>query len=57
MDELLAWLLFFGRLFLLMLLVGLPLLLIVIFVANAIYKRISPKLEEWERKRDQSSSI
>jgi hypothetical protein len=23
-------------------------------VANAIYKRISPKLEEWERRRDQS---
>jgi hypothetical protein len=54
MDELLAWLLFFGKLFLLMLLVGLPLLLIIIFLANAIYKRILPKLEEWERKRDQS---
>ena len=31
MDELLAWLLFFGKL----------------------YKLLSPKLEEWERKRDQ----
>jgi hypothetical protein len=54
MAELLAWLLFFGKLFLLMLLVGLPLLLIIIFLANAIYKRLSPKLEEWERKRDHS---
>ena len=55
MDELLAWLLFFGKLFLLMLLVGLPLLLIIIFLANAIYyKLLLPKLEEWERKRDQS---
>ncbi len=54
MNELLAWLLFFGKLFLLMILVGLPLLLIIIFLANAIYKRLSPKLEEWERKRDQS---
>jgi hypothetical protein len=54
MNELLAWLLFFGKLFLLMLLVGLPLLLIIIFLADAIYKRLSPKLEEWERKRDQS---
>jgi hypothetical protein len=54
MAEILAWLLFFGKLFLLMLLVGLPLLLIIIFLANAIYKRISPKLEEWERKRGQS---
>jgi len=54
MDEILAWLLFFGRLFFVMLLVGLPLLFIIIFLANAIYKRLSPKLEEWERKRDQS---
>jgi hypothetical protein len=54
MNELLAWLFFFGKLFLLMLLVGLPLLLIIIFLADAIYKRLSPKLEEWERKRDQS---
>lgn len=54
MDELLAWLLVLGKLFLLMLLVGFPLLLIIIFLANAIYKRLSPKLEEWERKRYQS---
>jgi hypothetical protein len=54
MAELLAWLLFFGKLFLVMLLVGLPLLLIIIFLANALYKLLSPKLEEWERKRDQS---
>ena len=55
MDELLAWLLFFGKLFLLMLLVSLPLLLIIIFLSNAIYyKLLLPKLEEWERKRDQS---
>jgi hypothetical protein len=54
MNELLAWLLFFGKLFLLMILVGLPLLLIIIFLANAIYKLLSPKLEEWERKSNQS---
>jgi hypothetical protein len=54
MAEILAWLLFFGKLFLVMLLVGLPLLLIIIFLANAIYRRLSPKLEEWERKRDRS---
>jgi choline-glycine betaine transporter len=54
MAELLAWLLFFGKLLLLMILVGLPLLLIIIFLANALYKLLSPKLEEWERKRDQS---
>ncbi|MFZ8859848.1 MAG: hypothetical protein ACO2PP_05025 [Thermocrinis sp.] len=54
MDELLAWLLFFGKLFLLMLLVGLPLLLIIIFLSNALYKLLLPKLEEWERRRDQS---
>jgi hypothetical protein len=54
MDEILAWLLFLVKLFLAMLLVGLPLLLIIIFLANAIYKRLSPKLEEWERKRNQS---
>jgi choline-glycine betaine transporter len=54
MDEILAWLLSFGMLLLVMLLVGLPLILIIIFLANALYKRLSPKLEEWERKKDQS---
>ncbi len=51
MDELLAWLLFFGKLFLVMLVISVPLLLIIVFLASTIYKRLFPKLEEWEKKK------
>jgi hypothetical protein len=52
MNELLAWLLFFGKLFLLMLLVGLPLLLIIVFLSNLIYKKIFTKI--FTKDEDQS---
>lgn len=34
-----------------MLLIGVPLILIIVFLANAVYKRISPKYEEFREKR------
>ncbi|QWK20372.1 MAG: hypothetical protein KNN13_03335 [Hydrogenobacter thermophilus] len=51
MDIILAWFFFLGKLLLLMLLIGVPLILIIVFLANAIYKRISPKYEELREKR------
>ncbi len=39
MDAVIAWLLFFVKLVLAMLIVGIPLLLVVIFIANIIYRK------------------
>lgn len=49
--ELVGLLLFLGKLLLLMLAVGLPLLLLVVFLSDKIYKKIGPKYEELREKR------
>ena len=41
MESLFAWLLFFLKLMLLFLIVGLPMLLIIILLANFIYKKLN----------------
>lgn len=57
MDNLLAWLFFLVKLIFAMFLIGIPLLLIIVFLANALYKRVIPryeKLKEGKIKEDQS---
>lgn len=51
MENLISLLLFFGKLLLLMLLVGLPLLLIIVFISDKVYKKIGPRYEELREKR------
>ncbi len=51
MENLINLLLFFGKLLLLMLLVGLPFLLIIVFVADKVYRKVGPRYEELREKR------
>ncbi|MEJ5339625.1 MAG: hypothetical protein ACK42C_03745 [Aquificaceae bacterium] len=51
MENLINLFLFLGKLLLLMLLVGLPLLLIIIFIADRVYRKVGPKYEELRDKR------
>ncbi len=51
MEILIGLFLFLGKLLLLMLLVGLPFLLIIIFIADKVYKRVGPRYEELRDKR------
>lgn len=51
MENLINLLLFFRKLLLLMLLVGLPLLLIIVFISDKVYKKIGPRYEELSEKR------
>ncbi|SNZ14437.1 hypothetical protein [Hydrogenobacter hydrogenophilus] len=46
MTELLAFLTFLGKLLIAMLLIGIPLLLIIVFLSNFVYKRIFLKDED-----------
>jgi hypothetical protein len=46
MDELLALLIFLVKLFIAMLILGIPLLLIIVFLSHLIYKRIFTKDED-----------
>ncbi|WP_448588301.1 hypothetical protein [Thermocrinis sp.] len=41
MEELIAWFLFFLRVIVFVLIVGIPLILIIILLANFIYKRLN----------------
>lgn len=51
MENLINLLLFIGRFLLIMLLIGIPLLLIIIFIADKVYKRIEPKYEELRERK------
>lgn len=51
MESLIALLIFFAKLLLIMFLVGFPLLLIIIFISDKVYKKIAPKYEELREKR------
>ncbi len=51
MEILIGLFLFLGKLLLLMILVGLPFLLIIIFIADKVYKRVGPRYEELRDKR------
>ncbi|RMH06645.1 MAG: hypothetical protein D6699_02165 [Aquificota bacterium] len=51
MENLIALLVFFAKLLLLMFVVGFPLLLIVVFLADKIYRKVAPKYEELREKR------
>ncbi len=51
MEILIGLFLFLGKLLILMLLVGLPFLLIIILIADKVYKRVGPRYEELRDKR------
>ncbi len=51
MDNLLALLIFFLKLLLLIAIVGVPLLLVIIFIADRVYRKVAPKYEELREKR------
>ncbi len=51
MEALVALLIFLGKLLLLMIAIGLPLLLLIVFIADKVYKRLEPKYEEWREKK------
>ncbi|MCS7277398.1 MAG: hypothetical protein NZ531_00950 [Aquificaceae bacterium] len=51
MENLLNLLIFLGKLLLLMVVLGVPLFLIVAFVADKVYKKIEPKYEELRERR------
>ncbi|MDW8032685.1 MAG: hypothetical protein RMH93_03970 [Aquificaceae bacterium] len=51
MENLLNFFGFLMKLFLAILLVGLPLLLVVIFVADRVYRRVGPRYEELRERR------
>jgi hypothetical protein len=52
MYEILAFLIFLVKLFIAMLILGIPLLLIIVFLSNLIYKRIFTKI--FTKDEDQS---
>ncbi|MEJ7554020.1 MAG: hypothetical protein WKI46_07780 [Aquificaceae bacterium] len=51
MENLINLLLFLGKLLLLMVLVGLPLLLIIVFIADRVYRKVGPRYEELRDRR------
>ncbi|MCS6957875.1 MAG: hypothetical protein RMK75_05390 [Aquificaceae bacterium] len=51
MENLLNLLIFLGKLLLLMVVLGVPLFLIVAFVADKVYKKVEPKYEELRERR------
>lgn len=51
MENLINLLLFLGKLLLLMVLVGLPLLLIIVFIADRVYRKVGPRYEELRDKK------
>ncbi|MFN7065897.1 MAG: hypothetical protein ACK4OF_07105 [Aquificaceae bacterium] len=51
MENLTNLLIFLGKLILLMVLVGLPLFLIIVFIANKVYRKVGPKYEELREKK------
>ncbi|RMH80301.1 MAG: hypothetical protein D6674_04950 [Acidobacteria bacterium] len=51
MENLISLLLFFGKLLLLMALIGVPLFVVIAFVADKVYKRVGPRYEELKEKR------
>lgn len=51
MEGLLVFLIFLGKFLLVMFLIGFPLLLLIVFIADKVYKKVGPKYEELRRKR------
>ncbi len=51
MENLIGLLLFFGKLLLVMFLVGVPLFLIIVFIADRVYRKVGPKYEELRDRR------
>ncbi len=51
MENLINLLLFFGKLLFLIVLVGLPFLLVIVFVADKVYRKVGPKYEDLREKR------
>ncbi|WP_333785324.1 hypothetical protein [Thermocrinis sp.] len=51
MDSLLGWVLFIVKLLILLVIISIPLLLIIVFISNFLYKKIDPKYEEIRRKK------
>lgn len=51
MENFIIFLIFLGKLLLVMLLIGVPLLLLIIFIADKVYKKVGPKYEELKKKR------
>ena len=51
MDSLLGWILFIVKLLILLVIISIPLLLIIVFISNFLYKKIDPKYEEIRRKK------
>jgi len=51
MDSLVGFFVFLIQLLFLVLIVGIPLLIITILIANFVYKRLIPIYEKWEQKK------
>ncbi|MFN3976188.1 MAG: hypothetical protein ACK4LT_03900 [Aquificaceae bacterium] len=51
MENLLNLLVFFGKLLLIMAIIGVPLFIIIAFIADKVYKKVGPKYEEMREKR------
>lgn len=51
MENLLNLLVFFGKLLLIMVIIGVPLFIIIAFIADKVYKKVGPKYEEMREKR------
>lgn len=51
MENLISLLIFFGKLLLLMALIGIPLFVVIAFVADKVYKRVGPRYEEMKERR------
>jgi len=51
MDSLLGWVLFIVKLLILLVIISIPLLLIIVFISNFLYKKIDSKYEEIRRKK------
>ncbi|MFN3870265.1 MAG: hypothetical protein ACK4MW_02125 [Aquificaceae bacterium] len=51
MENLINLLVFFGKLLLVMVIIGAPLFIIIAFIADKVYKKVGPKYEEMREKR------
>ncbi|MFN4319049.1 MAG: hypothetical protein ACK4FY_01025 [Aquificaceae bacterium] len=51
MENLINLLVFFGKLLLIMVIIGVPLFIIIALIADKVYKKVGPKYEEMREKR------
>ena len=51
MENFIIFLIFLGKLLLVMFLIGVPLLLLIVFIADKVYKKVGPKYEDLKRRR------